>query len=282
LLVRRDLSAKRGLIRDALLRARSSLRPFDFQVDRYRDHAGFFPFDFFLQRDAPIPDAPPQNVVPRVVYSCWMGTNKMSPDRLAAYRSFARVNPELEHILVTRENVSGFIVAGHPLHPSFDHLSDVHKSDYLRCYLLHFHGGAYTDVKAPTSPWRDVFDRVDSDPDAWLVGYPESTSEIASNLHGPLGRDLQRHHARLAGNCAFIVRAQTPLTREWYDELLRRMDYHQRDLAQFPALDPFGTNRGYPVTWIGLQGLVLLPLQLKHLRHVRVDRRLTPSFEHFR
>ena len=34
-----------------------------------------------------------------------------------------------------------------PLHKSFDLLSSVHKSDYLRAYFVHYRGGAYVDIK---------------------------------------------------------------------------------------------------------------------------------------
>jgi hypothetical protein len=279
---RKAARARAARTRDSVWARRTRGNDFRFELARYRDHAGFFPFDFFLHRDADPTDVDTQSVVPRVVYSTWTGNNPMSRDRARALDDFRRANEDVDHRLVTRDNLDEHLVPEAPLHAAFDSLSENHKSDYLRCYLLHFHGGGYSDVKGATSPWSPVFNGLDQDPDAWVVGYPEPSSQIADNLHDPLRRDLKHNFARLVGNGAFLVRARTALTCEWYAEVLRRLDYHQRDLAEHPARDPFGRNEDYPVTWVGLQGLVFHPLQLKHLAHVRQDVRLTPSFTAFR
>lgn len=267
--------------RDALWARRAGATDFELDLDRYRDAAGFFHFDFFLHKNAAPDDVDPQRDVPKAVFSTWTGTNAMSRDRARALDDFRRVNHDVEHHLVTRENLNDYLVPSVPLHPAFEMLSENHKSDYLRCYLLHFHGGGYSDVKSPTANWRDVFGQFE-DPDAWVVGYREPSSQIADNLPDPLRRDLKRNFSRLVGNGAFLVRARTAFTAEWYAEVIRRLDYHHRELAAHPARDPFGRHDDYPVTWVGLQGLVFHPLQLKHLAHVRQDPRLTPSFKAFR
>lgn len=280
-LARRQVILRVTQARDSQWRRTALRTDFEFDLDRYRDHAGFFPFDFFLHRDADHDDVTPDSVVPRIIYSTWTGTNPMSADRSRALQEFCRVNHDVEHRLVTRENLDEILVKDAPLHPAFDLLSDVHKSDYLRCYLMHFRGGGYTDVKGATASWRDAFGAFD-DPEAWVVGYPESSSQIADNLHDPLRHDIKRNFARLMGNCAFIARARTPFTSEWYAEVTRRLDYYYRDLMSHPAQDPFGRNSDYPVTWVGLQGLVFHPLQLKHMDHLRKSDLLTPSFDRFR
>ena len=48
---------------------------------------------------------------------------------------------------MNRENLSSWIAEKSPLHPAYNYLSSVHKADYLRCYLMHHHGGAYSDIK---------------------------------------------------------------------------------------------------------------------------------------
>ena len=50
---------------------------------------------------------------------------------------------------MTPANLQDWVVAGHPLHPAYNDLSLVHRSDYLRAYLLHHHGGGYCDLKRP-------------------------------------------------------------------------------------------------------------------------------------
>ena len=38
-----------------------------------------------------------------------------------------------------------------PLHPAYEHLSAVHRSDYLRAYLALHWGGGYCDLKRPAT-----------------------------------------------------------------------------------------------------------------------------------
>lgn len=54
--------------------------------------------------------------------------------------------------LITLDSLPPWIDPEIPLHPSFDHLSTIHRSDYLRCYFMHVHGGGYTDIKQSPTP----------------------------------------------------------------------------------------------------------------------------------
>jgi len=146
---------------------------------------------------------------------------------------------------------------------------------------MHFHGGGYSDIKAAQHGWAPSFAAFD-DPDVWVVGYPEIEYDICANLEGRLGRDVRASWSRLVGAGAFIVRPRTLFTAQWYEEVLRRVDYHSRDLATHPATDPFGEAGGYPVTWIALASLIFHPLQLKYMPHVRQDTRLLPVLTHYR
>lgn len=269
-------------VRDQLYRRRSAGSDFVLTSERYLDPRGYYPFDYFLDRPAR-PDlvAPAPLSPPRVLYLFWTGSNPMSEVRRDSIRRIREVNSDLEVCLVTAENLEEHLIAGEPLHPAYHGLSTNHRSDYLRCYFMHHVGGAYSDIKAPLEPWSPVWDRFD-DPDVWLVGQPEVNSDLVANLHGKLRHDIQRNFSRLALNASFVMRPRTPLTAEWYEELLRRMDYYARDLDRFPATDPMGTQDGYRVTWIGLQAQVFHPLQLKYLNHVRLDPRLTVDLSRYR
>lgn len=75
-------------------------------------------------------------------------------------------------ILVTPENVADFIVEGSPFHPIYEHLSLVHRSDYLRAYLMYHHGGAYTDLKRQRGSLTEAIELLNADPDRWLVAGP--------------------------------------------------------------------------------------------------------------
>ncbi len=98
----------------------------------------------------------------------------MSRNRLLAMEQIRRLNePELDVVLVTPDNLGEWLVPGHPFHPAYDDLALIHRSDYLRAYLLHHHGGGYTDVKAAQHRWRPMLDELNRDQDAWLLGYRE-------------------------------------------------------------------------------------------------------------
>jgi hypothetical protein len=58
---------------------------------------------------------------------------------------FAANTPEVK--VITPVLLPFFILPDHPLHEGFEYLSGVHKSDYLRSYLMNFYGGGYSDIK---------------------------------------------------------------------------------------------------------------------------------------
>ncbi|RKQ34204.1 glycosyltransferase family 32 protein [Kocuria tytonis] len=244
-----------------------------------RWHARWHPYEFdparyrrsFVARDAPATAA--ATAVPgpvrRRVFVLWLGENPMTPRRrenLAVLRE--RIGVPVD--LVTAQNLHEWVVPEHPLHPAYENLSLIHRSDYLRAYLMHHHGGGYCDLKAPTGSWGSAFTRVGQDPRAWLAGYPELSAGQVTRLPGQLGKDLALYHSRLVGMGAFIAHAATPLTAEWLREVERRLDYYADQAAEFPG-EQRGEVVGYPVSWTRLLGGVLHPLQLKHLEHVRQD-----------
>lgn len=244
----------------------SKVRPYEFSRDRYRRS--------FLARVAPPIEQPSE--LPRRVFAVWTGENELTPTRA---RNLERLEASLgiEVELVTPSNLHKWVVPDYPLHPSYQHLSLVHRSDYLRAYLLHHHGGGYTDIKARTSSWVRAFDETELDRDVWVCGYRELTAQSPVRLSGALGRDIALHHERLVGNGAFIARSHTPLTAEWVREVDRRMDYYADQLAEFPGGDR-GEVVGYPVSWTRLLAGVFQPLQLKYLEHVRIDDSLLLEF----
>ena len=102
----------------------------------------------------------------RVVYQVWTGDNPMSDDRRACFDSGLR-NIKVPIKLITKDNLQDYVVAGHPLHPAYRYLTPTQKSDYLRNYLMHFHGGGYADIKwfVEDNNWNEAFDILDSSPE---------------------------------------------------------------------------------------------------------------------
>ncbi|MBB1513198.1 hypothetical protein H5399_12780 [Tessaracoccus sp. MC1627] len=247
----------------------SKTRPYAFKRERYRRT--------FLFREPPQLNHPSE--LPRRILVAWTGANQLTPNRA---RNLARMRETvgLPVELVTPDNLRDWVVDGHPIHPAYEHLSLVHRSDYLQAYLMHHHGGGYSGIKAPLHSWGEAYRRAAADPDAWLTGYTELTAASVVRLAGPLGFDVAMHHPRLVGLGAMFVRSYTPLTAEWLREVERRMDYYGPQAAEYPG-GIRGEPQGYPVSWTRLLGGVLHPLQLKYLSHVRQDDDLLLDFQDY-
>lgn len=244
-------------------------RSYDFDRSRYRRS--------FLNRAAIEPGGPSE--LPSRVFVIWAGENPMTPNRI---RNFERLGSVigLPVELVTPQTIHRWIVDGHPLHAAYEHLSLVHRSDYLRAYLMHHHGGGYCDLKAPLHSWVPALDAMQLDRSTWFTGFRELSSAAVTRLPGRLGLDLALHHRSLVGMGAFLVRSHTPLTAEWLAEVERRLDYFEPQAVEYPG-GIRGEVVGYPVSWTDLLGKVLHPLQLKYLDHIRVDDRLLLEFENY-
>lgn len=213
-----------------------------------------------------------ESTVPRKIYCCWTGENEMSPDRLRAFEALkAKVGVEV--VLVTPANLNSYILSDFPLHKGYQYLSLIQKSDYLRCYLMHHYGGGYTDIKVFSNSWESAFKKLENNPSKWAVGYREIGKRGVAKVDGVMGNDLKMHWHLLLGNCSFICRPYTPLTQEWYNELLKRMDFYYDDLVKHPG-DAFGNNPGYAIPWAYIMGHIFHPLCLKYHKKLLYSRAL--------
>lgn len=199
--------------------------------------------------------------VDAVLYCFWTGDNEMSENRKRCFKGL-RENVGVEVKLITPINLDEYILSDYPLHPAYEYLSLVHKSDYLRCYFMHFHGGGYSDVKHHDNSLLDLFTKF-SNSDSWMLGYPEISPKHVVKLKGRLGFDLKLNYHLLNGLGAFIFKPNTPITNEWYSELNRRMDRYEEKLRDNPG-NILGSNEGYPIHWSGILGDILHPLMLKY------------------
>ncbi|WP_165356975.1 glycosyltransferase [Nocardioides zhouii] len=254
--------------------------PYELDTEKHRDRWGNMPRMYFLHRD------PPEGTrttltAPRHVYLFWTGSNPLTPARELGVSSIRSHNPDLDVVVVTPDNLPDFVVEGHPLHPAYENLSLNHRSDYLRAYFMHHHGGGYSDVKQTDHCWRAGLERLNSTPELWLIGYPEVSSSSCGGRDARLGPDIRRHFASLIGCATYFVRPGTPFTAEWLRELDRRLDYYADEIAITPG-STWGDNQGYPIAWIELGSDVFHPLQLKYLRHIAQDAALLPHLDDHR
>lgn len=230
--------------------------------------------------------------LPRRIFVIWFGPPMNANRRrgLASLQSESGVPVEL----VTESNLEDWTVPGHPIPTAFLNLTPVHRSDYLRAYLMHHHGGGYADVKWTSGSWIAAFDAFDTDPRLLAAGYREvgrhGVAEFGLRLRGHWGlqplvadwwryRWLQLNHRSLIGLCAFIMRPQTVLTAAWMAAVDGRLDALAPALARDPARVPKerpgmvydGVVSRYPVPWTHLLGDVLHPLVRRHRRRIVQD-----------
>lgn len=181
--------------------------------------------------------------VNRVVYQVWTAGNPM-PDVRKACCASSRENIPVPVELITPDNLQQYVVPGHPLHPAYEYLHPSHRSDYMRCYLMHFHGGGYSDIKFITKDnnWAEALDMLDADPRVDVVGAYEAYPGSGNAGYGR--PSIARH---LIATCFIVARPMSEYTRTWFDAVENLLTVTQRQLERCPA----GAD-GYPIPWTGL------------------------------
>lgn len=218
------------------------------------------------------------DIAPRRIFVPWLGDAELSANRRRSLACFDDLS--IPVVRITSETVDEWILPEDPLPEAWRHLTPIHQNDVLRCYLMHHHGGGYSDIKAPGGEWVSSFDRLNAT-SAWAVGYPEywwGVATLGSSRFG-LGstywwraRYLQARYRSLIGNCAFIFKPGTPLTREWLDLTMAKLEALGPSLERRPARGPReragevvdGVMCDYPVSWTALGGDIFHPLVLRH------------------
>lgn len=267
---RRTVKKSMTRLTSALWHDREARRPYAYAAGMYRRS--------FLNWDAEWSEGCAE--IPRRIFTLWTGDGPLPEIRQRGLDELRRIQSGIQIVHVTPRNIGDWIVSGHPLHPAYENLSLVHRSDYLRAYLLHHHGGGYSDIKSPHHHWGDAFDQA-ATTGVWLLGYPEVSTQWVAQLPRQLGRDLKRNYRILPGGGAYIARADSTFTREWTAELERRMDY----LSALVAQNPGGVRNevlGYPVSWNDLLARIVHPLALKHHEKIAVRDDMRPDIESYK
>ncbi|MBF0597486.1 capsular polysaccharide synthesis protein [Faecalibacter rhinopitheci] len=246
-------------------------------IFKYKYNKDRYP-GLFLQNDcAPFPDI--ESKVDRIIYCFWTGDNEMSENRKRGYQSLIE-NAGIEVVLITPKKLHEYILPDHPLHPAYENLSLVHKSDYLRCYFMHFYGGGYQDIKYNENNWIESFHKICNDEDKWILGYTELNGKGMGRGQGIIDKDLQYYYRYCVGTGGFICRSNTQFTSQWYLELLKRMDYYEKNLTKYPG-DIKGRNKGYPIKLLQLLSQIWAPLCLKYNDKIIHDNSVLPNLTNY-
>ena len=149
--------------------------------------------------------------VPEVVFAVQFGKN-ISNNRLAALNSLIS-NIAVPYILITDNNYKSFVLGNYPLHEAWNYLSGVHKSDYLRCYLLHHYGGGYHDIKYRNKDWVNQWESF-NDRNIWLKSRNERQKNcVAYDVDNPDTKWIQNHYKELGTMTFCICRPNTLYTK---------------------------------------------------------------------
>lgn len=149
------------------------------------------------------------------IWLVWTGNNPL-PDILSLCLASVRLHnsADFEVIVVTPENLREYVDP----HPAYKYLSLVHRSDYLRCLLLHNHGGVYLDMDT--------------------IGL-RSLARVYAEL---ADYDLVTYDGAIWGEVFGIgafgpTRRGSVLTRGWSEAVERLLDRRHDDLAAFRKRD---------------------------------------------
>ena len=203
-----------------------------------------------------------------VIFCTWTGNNPMSSQRAEALMSIYK-HTCCPILFLTQGNISEWEIATSPFHPAYPFLSETHKADYLRCYMMHHFGGGYTDLKVTHASWTSFFARLRQSRTAYGLGYQEIGANGVSPCGGALEQELRANYARLIGNCAYIFRKQTPFTTRWLGATHRLLDLKLDALQRHPAQHPLdqqglilpdGKISLYPLRWQEILGELFHPL----------------------
>jgi len=220
------------------------------------------------------------NKAPEIIYIFWTGDNPMTQNRIKGVDSLKKT-AEVEVKLITIQNLNKYILPNHPLHHSYNYLSCVHKSDYLRCYFMLHYGGGYSDIKQTFNSWKKYFHELNNNSNLWCLGYGEDGFWNVPNIKGKIGKDAQKYFYLLIGNGAYIFKPYSPIAIEWMQELNKRMDDLAPKLIQYPG-DVFGKNPGYPVGWSFILGQILHPIMLKYNDRIIKNNSIKPDIRNYR
>lgn len=184
------------------------------------------------------------------LYCFWTGNNPLTENRKRNLKTLD--NTGFNVILITPDNLNEYILPEHPLHDGYQYLSETHKSDYLRCYFMHFYGGGYSDIKRIDESWINQYIQL-MNSDYLACGYPEKDPiDIAYSNNAKLNQMMNKNYSEIIGNGHYIYKSNTLLTQKWYNELINKMNEIYLDLKKYPAKhvrQVYSKEYPYPLEW---------------------------------
>ena len=203
----------------------------------------------------------------KIIWVFWTGENEMSPVRKRCLSTLEE-RSGCKVIVIGPGNLEEYEVEDDPFHEGFSKLSLTHKSDYLRSYFMYYYGGAYSDIKPYSFDWKPLFSQLENSAKDFIGAHEKHEDHIASE--DPV---IRQAYNELASVRLFIFKPKSPFGKLWKEATKVKMDaileelrlhdgsYHPRATSAGAHGDSSVEGRGYPLTWNGLLGSLLHPLQ---------------------
>lgn len=203
----------------------------------------------------------------RDVYAFWFSGN-MADNRLQALKTL-RESCGVNLVLIDNEKFYNYENKEIPIHKAFQYLSDVHKSDYARVYMMYFYGQGYTDVKRSSFDWNEYFEKLFySRFDA--IGYAEKKiDDVAKFTINDESFSFDKlNYKNFAGNGHYIFKPKTFFAKLWLLEIHKILDnkidllqknpgtYHPRAVPEGIHNDLSSKRMGYPIEWNEINGRI--------------------------
>lgn len=199
------------------------------------------------------------------LYCFWTGKNPLTENRKRNLKTLN--NTGFNVILITPDNLNEYILPEHPLHDGYQYLSQTHKADYLRCYFMNFYGDGYSDIKQINDSWLTHYNELKNS-DKWACGYAERNwDDIAYGSNKKINQEMKKNYYKLIGNGCYIFKSNTPLTNEWYKQMMQLMDEKYNELKKYPSKSlqqVYSKEYPYPLEWNELLGRIFHPLVYKY------------------
>jgi hypothetical protein len=213
----------------------------------------------------------------RPVYAFWF-SDSMTEGRTRSIEVLRASCKNL--VLLNTEEFLGYDHPEIPIHNGFKYLTDNHKSDYARAYMMYFYGGGYTDVKPNEFDWDPYFDKLFlSRADA--IGYAEKR-EVDLAIYPNTDEEknfVKNNYQKFMGNGHYIFKPKTDIAFRWITEIHKKMDNNYNNLVNNPGVtvhvtDPRyrETRKDYPFEWNEIGGRILHRLQYEYrLENILTD-----------
>jgi len=174
-----------------------------------------------------------------------------------------------------------------PIHKGFKYLSDVHKSDYARAYMMYFYGEGYTDIKANSFNWNPYFDSLYLSKFS-AAGYAEKKHEDIGKFWGndkAVESYVIKNYSKFIGMGHFIFKPKTKIAYDWLMSIHKLLDKNYDQLKNNPGIHPYNilggvsqsysgdidkslSNKNYPFAWSEICGDIFHRLQYENTNSV--------------